>query len=184
MRFPSRRILTSGSFLTALAAGLVAFIGVLPNLWPELFGVGPHGRAPGQAKLLAYLVMPAALLTRWRPMRWVVMFSLIPLAAFAILGSKGLYANPGWAMTGWAAAIALAILASPPVGRYFRKPRSEWGDDEEPEGAPSPMLPAEKVGPGIAAVSGTTAAASARPDRSGPPPRGSSTACPRGRGRP
>lgn len=121
-----------GFFWTAVAAGLVAVMGIVPNLWPHLFGIGPHGRAPGQGQLLAYLIMAVALLDRWRPVRWFLLVSLPATIAFTYLMGRPMpQRGIGWAIVDVAAMGAFAILLSPPVGRYFRKKRSAWGDADE-----------------------------------------------------
>ncbi len=140
-----RRSPSRGFELTALAAGLLVLVSALSNPLSQLFRIGSapsHGVA-----LLGAVVMAAALLDRWRPMRFVVRLTALGAAVGWIAG--GLYGQippAGAALVGGAWAGIFVILGLRPVREWFSRPRSEWGMEATPEPAMQlPPLPAEKV---------------------------------------
>ena len=145
MQFSVARALRSGRFLTAVAAGLILLIGILASPWVELFQLGgPHG--PPAAALVGYVVIAAALLDRWRPMRWATMIggalSTPVLAGIALVKHQ-----PAALLAAALCGTVSMVLGSMPVHRWFHAKRSVWGDDtqSELETAERTALPMEDV---------------------------------------
>ncbi len=130
---------------TAVAAGLLVLISALSNPLGQLFRVG-RGHSHGIA-LVGSLVMAAALLDRWRPMRVVVRLTALGAAVGWLAGGLyGRFLPAGSILVGGTWAAIFVILGLRPVREWFSRPKNEWGIDMPPElVAEPPMLPMEKV---------------------------------------
>lgn len=147
-----RRGAASGFHLTAIAAGLVVLVGLVSAISGDASPFGSH-RAGPIATVVGTLVAAGALLDRWRPMRWLArVTSAIAAVGYTFAAVMG--EGTPWREGLMAATLVtvVTILGLARVRRWFSRTPNEWGDDEEPEGAPSPMLPVEKVEPGIPGV--------------------------------
>ncbi len=154
MRLFRGRFSSPGFRLTALASALLVALSFVSNPWTQLVRIG-QGPSRGAA-VLGTVVMAAALLDRWRPMRLFVRYSCWAMAlAFVAAAAFGARPAGGFVLVAAGCLMVSAILASKPVRRWFAEPRDDWGGAEE-EGALAPaappMLPLEKVEPGIPGV--------------------------------
>lgn len=139
------RSASAGFRWTAVAAGLLVLISALSSPLSQLFRVG-HGHSHGIA-LVGSLVMAAALLDRWRPMRVLVRLTALGAAVGWIAGAfYGRFLPAGSIVVGGTWAAIFVILGLGPVREWFSRPKNEWGIDMPPElAADPPMLPREKV---------------------------------------
>ncbi len=132
---------------TAIAAGLLVLVSVLSNPLSQLFRIG-RGSSHGVA-LVGALVMAAALLDRWRPMRVVVRLTALGAAVGWIVGAVyGRFFPVGGVLVGGAWATIFVILGLRPVRDWFRRPKNEWGSEGEEALAAMPagaMLPPETL---------------------------------------
>ncbi len=143
-----RRFRPSGFQLTAIAAVLVVVMAVFGNPWGGLVHFGSH-RAGPIATVVGALVMAAALLDRWRPMRWLVrvttFFAGLTYAGLAVAGFRPRLAFITVAVL---CGTITAILGSRKVRRWFNTPPNEWGSAAE-EMAPI-LLPRETLEASVA----------------------------------
>ncbi len=167
MRF-SRRFPATGFQLTAIAAALVVLLALFGNPSGGLVHFGSH-RAGPIATIVGALVMAAALLDRWRPMRWLVrVTTFFAGLTYAGLALGGFRPRLGYVTGAVLCGTITTILGSRKVRRWFNTPPNEWGSAAEEALAAAPpatMLPLGKVEPdAFAARAGT----SERVTREGP----------------
>ncbi len=157
-----------GFGLTALAAGLIVALSLVSNPWTQLVRIG-QGPSRGVA-LLGTLVVAAALLDRWRPMRFLARYGCwAATLSYTLAAAFGARPTGGFLAVAAAYLVPSALLASKPVRSWFARPRNAWDsvEDEEEPSAEATMLPREKVEPELPTTPPETVGARSNPSNQG-----------------